>query len=307
MGRVAAAIAVRHHGIVTREQLLAAGGTSRVVERLVRQGHFHRLFPAVFSVVPPALLTDEGRWLAAVLGCGPNSALSHYAAGQLAWIVARSESYGVHVSARDRVRHRLPGVIVHRPRVLPESDVTSRLGIRTTTCSRTVWDIANVGTPGETRKAFNQADKRDRLDRTRLRELLEQMPRRRGSGVIRRLLQSGSVPLWRTRSRLEEIATELCAEEKLPMPSINVPLLGYEVDLLWEDERFVVEADGGDHLNTDQRDADNLRDAILARAGYLIRRYSWWAMQRPREVAEEIRAILIERRGLSPIGSPEPA
>jgi hypothetical protein len=40
----------------------------------------------------------------------------------------------------------------------------------------------------------------------------------------------------------------------LPLPAVNVPLRGYEVDFLWPDARFVVEADGGEHLNRAQRD-----------------------------------------------------
>ena len=87
----------------------------------------------------------------------------------------------------------------------------------------------------------------------------------------------------------------VCAGNGIPLPLVNVPLLGYEVDFLWEGQRFVVEADGGDHLNERQRDRDNERDARLARAGYLVRRYSWWALLDERAVAGEILAILRER------------
>ena len=76
-----------------------------------------------------------------------------------------------------------------------------------------------------------------------------------------------------------------------------MPLLGYEVDFLWPDARFVVEADGSDHLDPRRRDRDNDRDIALGRAGYLVRRYSYLAMTRAEEVAGEVRGILEERLG----------
>ncbi len=80
---------------------------------------------------------------------------------------------------------------------------------------------------------------------------------------------------------------------------MNVPPLGYEVDFLWERQRFVIEADGGDHLHPSQRDRDNERDAALGRAGYLVRRYSSRAMRREVAVAEEVRSTLAERKPLA--------
>ena len=74
-----------------------------------------------------------------------------------------------------------------------------------------------------------------------------------------------------------------------------MPLLGWEVDLLWERERFVAEADGGDHLGRAQRRRDNERDIGLGRAGFLIRRYDWAALDDRRAVAAEIASILRER------------
>jgi very-short-patch-repair endonuclease len=113
--------------------------------------------------------------------------------------------------------------------------------------------------------------------------------------VIRELLGERALPLGETRSRLEEIVLELCRDHGLPLPATNVPLLGYEVDFLWADARLVVEADGGSHLSRRQRDRDNERDAVLARAGYLVRRYSWAALSDRAAVAAEIAAILGER------------
>lgn len=295
MAAVIAGIAARQHAVVTRAGLLAAGCASSTIDDWVRVGHLHRIHRGVYSIVPPSMLTREGCWLAAVLACGKGSALSHEAAGQLAWIIDAARRVGLHVSVPGDRRPRVPGVVTHRPVALEPIDLTTRRGIPTTTRTRTVWDLAYVLSPAGTRRAFHQAEKRHDLDRRRLRALVESAPSRRGSGTIRELLLAGSIPLDRTRSTLEDIIVELCDEHALPMPQVNVQLLGYEVDFLWERERFVIEADGGDHLNEEQRDKDNARDAALTRARYLVRRFTWWAVRDRRAVAAEILAVLKER------------
>ncbi len=292
---VIARIAARRHAVVTRVELLAAGCRSSTVGDWVRVGHLHRIHRGVYSIVPPSLLSREGCWLAAVLACGKGAALSHEAAGQLAWIVDASRNVGLHVSVPGDRRPRVPGVVTHRPVELEPVDLTTRCGIPTTTRTRTVWDLAYVLSAAGTRRAFHQAEKRHDLDRRRLRALVESAPSRRGSRTIRELLLAGSIPLDRTRSALEDIIVELCDQHALPMPRVNVRLRGYEVDFLWERQRFVIEADGGDHLNEEQRDKDNARDAALTRAGYFVRRFTWWALEDRRAVAAEILAILEER------------
>jgi very-short-patch-repair endonuclease len=102
------------------------------------------------------------------------------------------------------------------------------------------------------------------------------------------------LPLAETRTWLEELLLTICRDHSLPLPAVNVQVLGYEVDFLWPAARFVVEADGGDHRGR-QRDRDNQRDITLARAGYLVRRYSSRAMGDERAVATEVLEILAER------------
>jgi hypothetical protein len=131
--------------------------------------------------------------------------------------------------------------------------------------------------------------------------LAESAPRRKGAGKIRTLLAEKPLPLAAVRSWLEELLVFVCAEHSLPLPAINVPLMGWEIDFLWERERFYVEADGGDHLDQEQRDRDNRRDFELSRAGYLPRRYSWRDMSREAEVAAEVAEILIERTNHPPL------
>ncbi|MFN8111685.1 MAG: type IV toxin-antitoxin system AbiEi family antitoxin domain-containing protein [Solirubrobacterales bacterium] len=291
---MAAELAGRQHGVVSRPQLLAAGLTSSGIDGWLRHGHLHRLHRGVYAVGHPRI-SQEGRWLAAVLTCGPGSFLSHGPAGQLLGLVNRRERFALHVSRRGRTGRSPAGIVTHHPRSLPLADTTVRLGIPVTTPTRTVWDLSASLSPAQLRRAFEQAEKFGLLERERLATLLAATPNHRGAGRLRELLAERSVPLSETRSWLEELALTACRDHGLPTPAVNVPLLGYEVDLLWMEAKFVVEADGDDHLSPAQRDRDNERDIALGRAGYLVRRYSSRAMSRSAEVAAEIAAILAER------------
>jgi len=235
-----------------------------------------------------------------VLACGDRAFLSHTPSGQLAGIVDRRDRTALHVSILDRTHLKIPGVVVHRPRSLDPRDTTRFRGIPTTTATRTIWDLASTSPLSPTRRAYEQAEKLNLLNRPRLTQLLEAAPNRKGATTIRTLLAARHLPLAETRSQLEDLLLTICADHDLLLPAVNVPLLGYEVDFLWPTARFVVEADGGDHLTPRQRDKDNARDIVLARAGYLVRRYSSLALEDEAAVTAEVLAILRERTTTRP-------
>ena len=238
--------------------------------------------------------------MAAVLACGDGAFLSHTPAGQLQGIVDRRDRTALHVSVTDRTHLQIPGLVIHRPRALELRDTTRFRGIPTTSATRTVWDIASTSPPSPIRRAFRQAEKLGLLNRPRLSELLSAAASRRGAATIRELLAARLLPLAETRSWLEDLLFTICDEHDLPMPAVNVPLLGHEVDFFWPPARFVVEGDGGDHLDPAQRDRDHARDIDLGRAGFLVRRYSSSAMEDEPAVAAEVSAILRERTTIRP-------
>jgi hypothetical protein len=287
-------LADRQHGVVSRRQVLELEVSCRQLDRWVNAGHIHRVYRGVYAV-GHRRLTWEGQRMAAVLACGPGAFLSHTPAGQLQRIVERRLRTAMHVSLTGRSDRAPAGIVTHRPRSLDRRDTRHFLNIPVTTPTRTVWDLATMLTPRETRRAFARAEKLDLLDRPRLASLVASNPKHKGAGVIRALLGEAALPLARTRSWLEDLVVFICSEHGLPLPLVNVDLLGYEADFLWPDAKFVVEADGGDHLDRAQRDRDNERDATHGRAGHLIRRYSSTAMEREDEVAAEVLSILRER------------
>ena len=75
-------LSARQHGVVTRRQLLDHGLSAEAVEHRLARGRLHRLGHGVYAVGRPEV-SREGRWLAATLECGPDSALSHSSASEL--------------------------------------------------------------------------------------------------------------------------------------------------------------------------------------------------------------------------------
>ena len=239
--------------------------------------------------------------MAAVLACGEGSVLSHGPSGQLFGFIDLRERFALHVTVPGRSHRKIPGIVIHRPRDLDPRDTTTRLRIPTTRATRTIYDLSSILPPSQARRAFEKAERLDLLDRRRLHQLVEASPTHRGNTTLRELLAARLLPLAETRSWLEDLLLHICSEHSLPQPVNNVPLLGYEVDFLWPSARFVVEADGDDHLAPTQRDRDNARDIALGRAGYLVRRYSSRAMGDEAAVAAEVLAILAERLPEPPV------
>src|SRR5919197_3640773 len=82
MGQQVWALAKRQHGVVTRAQLLELGFSGQSIKHRVANGRLHPVWRGVYAVGRPQL-TRHGRWMAAVLSCGPGAALSHGDAGAL--------------------------------------------------------------------------------------------------------------------------------------------------------------------------------------------------------------------------------
>jgi hypothetical protein len=64
-----AALAARHHGVISRAQLRALVHGADPITKRAGRGPQHPLHPGVYAVGHP-VLGARGRWLAAVLACG---------------------------------------------------------------------------------------------------------------------------------------------------------------------------------------------------------------------------------------------
>src|SRR3954447_1975322 len=79
LDRAIAARARAQHGVISTAQLASLGVSARAVSHRVEAGRLHRIHRGVYAV-GHTVLGPHGRWLAAVLACGPGAALSHASA-----------------------------------------------------------------------------------------------------------------------------------------------------------------------------------------------------------------------------------
>src|SRR5436190_21587876 len=78
-----AALAARQEGVASLAQLVAIGFTASAIHKRASSRRLHRVYQAVYSLAPPELLSRDGRFMAAVLGCGPGAVVSHRSAAAL--------------------------------------------------------------------------------------------------------------------------------------------------------------------------------------------------------------------------------
>jgi len=263
-------IAARQHGVVAHEQLLVAGLSPAGVRRRVDAGWLHRLHRGVFAVGHLAL-TDRGRWAAAVLAGGSGAVLSHRSAGALWGLMAEVPTLDITVPGRHRAAQ--PGVVLHANR-LGSRHVTRIDGLPTTSLPRTLLDLAEVLTLSALVQCIDRTGNHLRPDD--LSSMINDHHGRHGLKPLREALMRTRPQDVLTRSELERRALKLVATTGLPEPEVNVRLHGYEVDLLWRDQRLVVELDGRRwHDSPAARDRDYRRDTNLLCRGYRVMRLTW--------------------------------
>src|SRR5690348_5542663 len=80
--REAWSLARSQHHVISRRQLLDLGFSSSAIEHRLDSGRLHRVHFGVYAVGHP-VLTQYGRWMAAILACGDGAVLSHSSAAAL--------------------------------------------------------------------------------------------------------------------------------------------------------------------------------------------------------------------------------
>jgi very-short-patch-repair endonuclease len=283
-------LAERQHGVVSWWQLERLGYPRWSVSRLVKLGLLHRLARGVYAV-GHTRLTARGRWMAAVLACGPGAVLSHQAAAAL-WELRSVPSGRIDVTATGK--HTVRGVRCHVARRLPRPDRMVIDGIPVTSLHRTLLDLTPRLSDQRLRSYLEAVQGRDLLD---LRSLDALLARSAGRAGTRRLRDGAAAlaeePPW-TQSKGERRLLELVRAAGLPEPACNVYVEDELVDFLWRPQRLVVEIDHyGTHGSRRSFEEDRRRDIRLQRAGFRVVRITYEQLRRnPAEVIGDITALL---------------
>ena len=225
--------------------------------------------------------------MAAVLAIGDGALVARRSAAA-AWDIRQTSASRVDVLAPREGRRDLLGIDVHVSRRIDPRDATVLDGVPITTVSRTIADLAGSIGWVDLRRTMERADVRELLD---VGALLRCAKNRAGAPRIRTILDEWAPAP--THRGLEERLLDLVRRTSLPEPLVNAPLHGYEVDLLWETSKLVVEGDSrGFHNSWAAAERDRQRDAILATHGYRVLRFTWAQVtRRQHEVVAAIRAV----------------
>jgi predicted transcriptional regulator of viral defense system len=122
-------LASSQHGVVAGDQLEALGLSRDGIRHRIRRGRLFRVRKNVYAIGSPSL-TREGRWIAAVLACGPTAALSYDSAAAL-WGIRERERGTIEVTVAPHVARRHDGIKVHR-RARAAADLTRHRAIPVT-------------------------------------------------------------------------------------------------------------------------------------------------------------------------------
>jgi very-short-patch-repair endonuclease len=204
------------------------------------------------------------------------------------------------VTPRPR-RHRDPTAIVHRWRVLPADHVTVVEGIACTRVARTLVDLAGVLHPRRTARAVDNALAMGIVTVAGLRDVFDELAQRgrKGIAAMRDILDERCDDYVPVESELEARFVDLVRGAGLPEPvrQLNVgdesDWIG-RVDFAYPAMGLLLELDGRRHHSAKlDVEADRLRDARLAQAGWRTARVGWdEVVDHPDQVVARIRRLL---------------
>lgn len=283
-------LAESQHGVFSTWQLPGGGVSRDVVQGRREAGVLVPLHQGVYALGHKRL-AREGRWMAAVLACGPGAVLSHFSAGNL-WGLCGSrgpietlrQSGGFHPRGHQ-------GVKLHQTRRLESYEVMMERGIPVAVMERVLLDLAGRNDAKRLERIFVQAYKRDNFSWPRLGRIITRRRGCKGVAKLRRIALEVDPEALETKSVPEVDFLALCRELNMPIPLVNVLAEGHLVDFLWPEQKVIVETDSwGHHGDPLAFERDHQRDVDLIAAGYDLHRTTCKMLERnPEPFLENVR------------------
>ena len=283
----------RHqHGIFERNQARALGLTDDAIRHRVSTGELARVYPRVYRDTASAVTWVQSM-TAAVLWAGGSGAASHRSAAAL-WALDGCLQGVIEVTVPSS-RKSPPGLIVHRA-LLPNGDVTSVSGLRATSPTRTLLDLAAVVDEETLEIALDSALRRGLTSVDYLaRRFGEKRSRGRpGTAVVGRLLAERSRTAGHLESPLETKFLRLIRRERLPLPEAGLVVGRYRLDFAYPAVRLGIELDGyAFHSGRGTWESDRRRNNDLVALGWTILHFTWDDVTRaPQSVISVLRSHL---------------
>jgi very-short-patch-repair endonuclease len=266
-------LARRQQGVVTRDQVLAAGWSPGALRRLVRTGLLRELFPRAYIVGPGE--PPGAREKAALLVAGEGALLSHQTAAVQWGFMPPATGVPIHVMLVGTGRGRICGLHTHRVTRLEPEERSERAGLPLTSPARTLLDLAAVVGRRELEQILAGLERARVLPATAWPGLLDRYQGRPGVAALRSAMEIPGGPAF-TRSEAENAFLELARRSTLPPPEANVAVGPWEIDFLWRSERVAVEVDGYEyHRTRGDFERDRAKGAWLTARGFRVIRLSW--------------------------------
>ena len=288
------------HGVLDLTDLDRFGVSRSARRSAVAHGWMELAAPGVY-VVAGAPRTALQR-CAIALAFHRGAAISHEASAALRNLPGFAHHQPVVTVEHGRNR-RSPVAVVRSTLLLPRSHVTRERGLVVTTVARTIFDLAGVVPPHRVAEALDAALARRLCTLLQVQQVHFALarPGRRGTVVMRTMLEERGEDWIAPASLLESRARALFAERGIPAPRFEVDLgdddwIG-RVDCFWDEAHLVVELDGRRfHGGASARDRDRRRDNRLMARGIRVLRFTWDDLaHRPDETVALVRSALASR------------
>jgi Transcriptional regulator, AbiEi antitoxin len=262
------------HGVISRQQMRSLGMGDRAIDHALAVGRLHRVFRGVYAWGRPGI--DEwGRLRAATLACGTGAVISHRSAAALLRLLDKGPA-AIDVIAPPSRGRKIDGIRFHKVRPPRPEETGTVDGVPCTSPARTLVDLAGTVGDRTLRSCFERAAQRRLLDIPAIETAAD--PRRRGIKSLLALIEEWrrAAPVakkGRLKSPLEAKVLPLLVRRGFPPPLLNAPVdiakSRIEVDFLWPEQRFALEADSRDFHGTEVAfERDRWRDRELMRVGY---------------------------------------
>ena len=290
--------------MATPAEWRAVGITPAQFRSLTRAGALVRVRRGVYATRPAVESADgdsrQGHALhvaVARTAVGRHAVASHQSAAVLHGIdLLRKPADGVVWLTRppgQKHGQQFEGIHLYSAR-LPEKHVTTLYGMRVTTATRTVVDLARSLTYMEGVVAVDSALRMGKTTDFGLADVLRSCARWPGSDRARRAADFGSAD---AESVLESCARVVFAEAGLPPPVLQAAIATADaefigrVDFCWPAYQVIAEADGMAKYEEPRRAREQImRDIRLRDAGYKVVHFTWRELfDTPKRVIARIR------------------
>ena len=293
-------IARSQHGAFSRRQAIDCGATDTLIHRRKKAGRWRRVAPGVY-VLAGWERTFRQRVIVAVLQV-PGSAASHECAALLQRLDGvRTAPIEITVPRTSGAKPK--GVTVHRSDDLLEEDVEVIDGIRTTTVTRTLVDLAAQISRNDLECAYESGVRRGATSLEAIEKLVERVGRsgRRGVTRARALIKIAVRDGERNGSELETRFFQILRELGLPLPTRQRQVFRPDgrfayADYAYDDEKVVFELQGYEgHSTKIQHRRDTERNNMIALRGYTLFEFTWHHVMREPEM---VKRVVLEALGV---------